>query len=39
MGAAKIKIGRLTWKEFGMVAVAGALPVAVLGPALMIIAQ
>ena len=39
MVARKIKSGGLTWREFAMVAVVGALPVAILGPALMISSQ
>ena len=39
MTATKNRNGRLTWRELALVAVVGALPVAILGPALLIIAQ
>ena len=39
MTATKNRTGRLTWRELALVAVVGALPVAILGPALLIMAQ
>ncbi len=39
MVAIKNRTGRLTWRELALVSVVGALPVAILGPALMIISQ
>ena len=39
MVAPKNKTGRLMWRESALVAVMGALPVAILGPALMIISR
>lgn len=39
MVAIKNGTGRPTWRELAPVAVVGALPVAILGPALMIISQ
>ena len=39
MNATKNRPGRLTWRELAPVAVVGALPVAILRPALLIIAQ
>ena len=35
----KNRNGRLNWREFALVTVVGALPVAILGPALLIISQ
>lgn len=39
MVANKNRTGRLTWRELALVSVVGALPVVILGPALMIISQ
>ena len=39
MTATRNRTGRFTWREPAPVAVVGALPVTILGPALLIIAQ